>query len=449
MKLFQPWREPSVWPEHRALLAISLPMILSNITVPLLGLVDTAVVGHLADAYFLGGTAVGSMLITLVLWLAGFLRMTTTGLAAQSYGGNQSDAAVVVLWRGIVVAGAIALVMLLLQQPLIRMGLAVAGGSEEVQLYAERYVQIRVWGFPAALMNLVILGWLLGMQKARLVMWLLILTNVINIGLDLLFVPVFGWQVQGVALATLIAEYAALGMGLWLVLVTCKARGMRLLPNWALVLDPITLGHYGRLNRDVLIRTLCLEAVFAFMTFQGARLGDTVVAANAILMGFLLLISFGLDGIAYGAEARVGMAKGARNPSGIRMATTAALYWTGVFALAYALFFALAGTGLLRMMSSVPSVVTFAQGYLWWMVALPLIACWCYLYDGIYIGLTRASVMRNSMILSTFGIFFPVWLLLSAWDNAGLWVAFSLFMAVRGLTLGWHYHRMNDDALLQ
>ena len=194
MRTLLPWRNPAVWLEHRALLAISVPMILSNITVPLLGLVDTAVVGHLSDAYFLGGTAVGSMLVTLVLWLAGFLRMTTTGLAAQALGARNADNMALVLWRGIVVATATALVLILFQQPLMRMGLAVSGGSDAVQFYASQYVHIRVWGFPASLLNLVILGWLLGLQQARSVMWLLIATNLINIGLDLLFVPVFGWQ---------------------------------------------------------------------------------------------------------------------------------------------------------------------------------------------------------------------------------------------------------------
>lgn len=449
MRTLLPWRNPAVWLEHRALLAISVPMILSNITVPLLGLVDTAVVGHLSDAYFLGGTAVGSMLVTLVLWLAGFLRMTTTGLAAQALGARNADNMALVLWRGIVVATATALVLILFQQPLMRMGLAVSGGSDAVQFYASQYVHIRVWGFPASLLNLVILGWLLGLQQARSVMWLLIATNLINIGLDLLFVPVFGWQVQGVAWATLIAEYSGLLMGGWLVLNTCRKRGIQLMPHWVAVFERASIGRYARLNRDVLIRTLCLEAVFAFMTFQGARLGDLVVAANAILMGFLLLISFGLDGIAYGAEARVGLAKGANNAKAIKVASFAALYWTGWFALVYAVFFAVSGTWLLGIMTSLTPVILYAQAYLGWMVAMPLIACWCYLYDGIYIGLTQASVMRNSMLVATFGVFFPSWFLIQDMGNTGLWWAFTLFMAFRGLTLGWHFHRMTDTALLQ
>lgn len=449
MRTLLPWRNPSVWLEHRALLAVCIPMILSNITVPLLGLVDTAVVGHLSDAFFLGGTAVGSMLITLVLWLAGFLRMTTTGLVAQAAGAHHTDNMALVLWRGIVVATAIAAILILFQQPLLGMGLALSGGSDEVQFYASQYAHIRVWGFPASLLNLVILGWLLGLQQARAVMWLLIATNLINIGLDLLFVPLLGWQVQGVAWATLIAEYSGLLIGAWLVLTTCRKRGIQLVPRWLAVFDRASIGRYARLNRDVLIRTLCLEAVFAFMTFQGARLGDLVVAANAILMGFLLLISFGLDGIAYGAEVRVGMAKGAKNARAIKQASLAALYWTGFFALLYATFFALSGTWLLGMMSSITAVILYAQAYLGWMVAMPLIACWCYLYDGIYIGLTRASVMRNTMLMATFGVFFPSWYLIQDMGNTGLWLAFTLFMAIRGLTLGWHFHRMSDSTLLK
>lgn len=435
--------------EQKALLAISVPMILSNITVPLLGLVDTAVVGHLPEAYFLGGTAVGNMLITLVVWLAGFLRMTTTGLSAQAYGAGSQDSMVLVLWRGVVIALALATVLLLFQVPLIRWGLALSGGSDAVQFYAHQYVSIRVWGFPAALLNLVVLGWLLGMHQARLVLWLLVLTNTMNIVLDFWFVPVLGWQVQGVALATLMSEYSGLALGIWLVVRVCKIKGIQFAPPWQKVFYGDALGRYLRLNRDVLIRTICLEIAFAFMTFQGARLGDTVVAANAILMGFLLLISFGLDGIAFGAEARVGRAKGAMDAASIKLATTVALVWTALFAGCYSLFFWFGGSWLIGIMSSVTAVNQYANGYLSWMVILPLVACWCYLYDGVYIGLTKADVMRNSMLLATFGAFFPVWFLFRGLGNQGLWIAFTLFMAVRGITLGWHFHRMTPETLLQ
>ena len=435
--------------EHRALVAISIPMILSNITVPLLGLVDTAVIGHLPEAYFLGGTAVGSMLITMVVWLAGFLRMTTTGLSAQAYGAASHTALVLVLWRGVVIALALASLLLLFQGPLISMGLSLSGGSEAVQFYAHQYVTIRVWGFPAALLNLVILGWLLGMHQARSVMWLLVLTNAMNIVLDVWFVPVLGWQVQGVALATLLSEYAGLALGIWLVIRVGKNQKIAFAPPWQQVFYGEALGRYLRLNRDVLIRTLCLEIAFAFMTFQGARLGDIVVAANAILMGFLLLISFGLDGVAFGAEVRVGRAKGALDAAAVRLATTVALLWTAILAGLYSLFFLLRGDWLIGVMSTVPEVNRYAHDFLPWMVLLPVVACWCYLYDGVYIGLTRANVMRNSMLVATFGVFFPAWFLFQGLGNQGLWIAFTLFMASRGLTLGWHFHRMTPEKLLQ
>ena len=264
--------------QHKQLLLLALPMILSNITVPLLGLVDTAVIGHLPHAYFLGGSAIGAMIITSVTWLCGFLRMSTTGLSAQAFGLNDLNKNLLVLFRGIVVAFAIGFTLILLQEPFINTALNLAGGSEEVQFYARQYSEIRIWGYPAALANLVILGWLIGKHQTKSVMWLLIITNLLNVVLDLLFVFSFHWQVQGVALATLIAEYCSMLLGLIIVYVRYKTHIKQLFNRsqgvFIALMERISLLHYFKLNRDILIRTLCLEACFIFITFQGAKLGD-------------------------------------------------------------------------------------------------------------------------------------------------------------------------------
>ena len=207
------------------------------------------------------------------------------------------------------------------------------------------------------------------------------------------------------------------------------------------IMERAALLTYFKLNRDILIRTLCLEVCFIFMTFQGARLGDDVIAANAILMNFLLLISFGLDGIANAAEVMVGKAKGENNQKSIFASVNIALFWTGIFAVIYSLLFYLAGHYFISTISNISAVVDYAQQYLFWIIALPLLACWCYLYDGVYVGLMKASVMRNSMLIATFGCFFPVWWLLKGFGNHGLWAAFSIFMLARGVTLAWHYQR--------
>lgn len=425
-------------------------MILSNITVPLLGLVDTAVIGHLSHAYFLGGSTVGAMIITFVTWLCGFLRMSTTGLSAQALGRESSDESLVVLVRGILVAFVIGTLIILLQVPYLNLGLYLAGGSEQIQFYARQYAEIRVWGLPAALANIVILGWLLGQHKAKAVMWLLIFTNLINLGLDLLFVLGFGWQVQGVALATVIAEFSGLIAGVSII-VFGKVLSANLLLTFlkvkSTVLNVAQLSQYFQLNRDILIRTLCLELCFVFITFQGARLGDNMVAANAILMNFLLLISFGLDGIANAAEAMIGKAHGqhqsgkASTAPNLTNILSRCTLWTVIFALTYSLLFAIAGEQLIRLISDIDSVVIEASRYIVWIILLPILSCWCYLYDGVYIGLTRADIMRNSMIVATFAVFFPLWFAFSDYQNHGLWLAFTGFMVARGATLGWHLYK--------
>ncbi len=446
--------------QHKHLLLLALPMILSNITVPLLGLVDTAVIGHLPHAYFLGGSTIGAMIITSVIWLCGFLRMSTTGLSAQALGRNNVNVNVnvnenlLVLFRGLVVALGVGGVLILLQTPFINVALTLSGGSDEVQFYARQYSQIRIWGFPAALSNLVILGWLLGNHQTKAVMWLLIITNLVNVCLDLLFVFVFDWQVQGVALATLLAEYSGAILGLYIVLSRYKSTIKILLGNTAILFSNLLakdiLLNYFKLNRDILIRTLCLEICFIFITFQGAKLGDDVVAANAILMNFLLLISFGLDGIANATEAIIGKAQGEKNTKKLKETIKIALFWTINFALFYSVLFAIAGEFLLSIISDIPSVLRVAKEHLIWMIWLPIIACWCFLYDGVYIGLMQAKAMRNSMIVATFGGFFPIWYLLKDYENHGLWAAFSLFMLARGATLAWHLnYRVLGKALIR
>jgi MATE family multidrug resistance protein len=430
---------------HKQLFLLAIPMILSNITAPLLGLVDTAVIGHLPHAYFLGGSTVGAMLIVFITWLCGFLRMSTTGLSAQAFGRGNSEQGLVILLRGIVVAVAVGVCLILLQSPYIEVSLYLAGGSEQIQYYARQYSEIRIWGLPAALSNLVILGWLLGNHKTRLVMWLIISTNLINLVLDIMFVIGFSWQVKGIAFATLIAEYSGLILGLGLIWREYQSTFKRVFLSWLqlahLLFERNALRSYFKLNSDILIRTLCLEVCFVFMTFQGARLGDEVVAANAILMNFLLLISFGLDGIANAAEAMVGKAKGQQQQKSLLAVVNVALIWTAIFATLYSIIFFLFGGYFITMISTIPDVVAFAEQHLIWVTLMPLIACWCYLYDGVYVGLMQARVMRNSMVVATFACFFPCWWLLKDYGNHGLWAAFSVFMLVRGVTLAWHFHR--------
>ncbi|OIN09571.1 MATE family efflux transporter DinF [Oceanisphaera psychrotolerans] len=428
---------------HRQVFALALPMVLSNITVPLLGLVDTIVIGHLEHAYYLGGVAVGATIISLTFWLLGFLRMSTTGLAAQAVGAGDGERLLQVLARGLLLAWGLALMILLAQQPLMDLAFWLVGGSSEVQHHGRDYVMIRIWSAPAALTNLVLLGWLLGNQNARAPMLLLILGNGANILLDIWFVLGLGWQVKGAAAASVLADYLAMALGAWLVWKTLQARDSRPVPGfWQRTLHLAAFKQLLGLNRDIFIRALCLQLTFAFMTFQGARLGDEVLAANAVLMNFLMFISFGLDGFAYAVEAMVGKAVGERNRAGFRLACGLNLFWGGVVAVLFTLVFALAGEPLIGLITDIAAVRSQASQYLPWLVLMPLAACWCFILDGIFIGTTRGREMRDMMLLSTAGVFFPVWWLAQGWGNHGLWLAMLCFMLARGLTLGWAWWRL-------
>ncbi|MFM5753176.1 MATE family efflux transporter DinF [Aeromonas veronii] len=436
------WRDPS---RHRAVFALALPMVFSNITTPLLGLVDTWVIGHLGQAWFLGGVSVGATLINLIFWLLGFLRMSTTGLTAQAHGAADGRAQLDTLLRALGLAIALGLALLLLLFPLLPRLIALSGGSPEVQLYAGQYVAVRIWSAPAALCNLVIMGWLLGMQDARSPMVMLILTNLVNMALDALFVLGLGWQVRGVAAASVMADYCALAVGIWLV----RRQLGQLAPTvwqdgWQRWRQLAPMVRLLGLNRDIFLRSLCLQLCFAFMTLQGARLGDVAVAANAVLLNFLMLISYGLDGFAYAVEAMVGRAIGQRDRQKLQEAIVLNLGWAALIASGFTLVFALFGAHLIGYITDIPAVVAEAHRQLPWLIAMPLLAVWCFLLDGVFIGATRAREMRNSMLLAAFGGFFPIWWLCQAWGVAALWAAMAALMVGRGLSLGvtcWRLER--------
>ncbi|MCL1093851.1 MATE family efflux transporter [Shewanella kaireitica] len=425
--------------KNRQLLALALPMILSNITVPLLGLVDTAVVGHLSNAYYLGGVAVGSTIITLIIWLLGFLRMATTGLVAQAYGANDTQQQ----YRLLVQAGSLALLFgltaVLLQLPIVNLAMAMSDASVEVERYCREYFQVRIWSTPFALMNLVMLGWLLGRQQPKAAMWQLIVANLVNIGLDLLFVIGLDWGVRGAALASVFADMAGFAVALTLV-----RRQLNRLGDFQLmtICKQLTLQSYRKLislNTDIFVRSLCLQLSFAFMTFYGASLGDNTVAANAVLLNLLLLISYALDGIAYYAEAEVGRAYGRNDSQLMKESVTLAWAWSAIAAVAFTLFFAIAGSNIISALTSIVEVQQVANDYLVWVIFLPLLAFGSYLFDGVYIGAAQGKVMRNSMIIATFGVFFPTWYALQTLENHALWAAMSAFMVARSLTLSAHY----------
>ncbi|QXC57594.1 MATE family efflux transporter DinF [Vibrio mimicus] len=429
--IIQTLKQPSV---HRQVLALALPMVLSNITVPLLGLVDAAVIGHLEHAWYLGGVALGSTMISVTFWLLGFLRMSTTGLAAQAHGAQNPQQLGRVLLQGSLIALGLAALFLLFHRPVAGLIFHFSGASDEVKTYAQAYFYIRAWSAPAALLNFVLLGWLLGTQNARAPMWMVIITNLTNIVLDLLLVLGLELKVEGAAIASVIADYAGLLFGL-----LCVVRYWRQhqLPAPFAFISSLTkeLSRLVALNRDIFLRSLCLQAVFSFMTFQGAALGDATVAANAVLMSFLMMISYGMDGFAYAMEAMVGKAIGAKDDRQLRSSMIGSTFWATMICLLLSLIFLGLGSDLIQMITNIPSVQTTAEIYLPWLVAMPLVAVWCFLLDGVFIGATKGKEMRNSMAISAVAFFVAYWLSAS-YGNHALWLAMLSFMALRGVTLG-------------
>lgn len=425
--------------KNRQLMALAIPMILSNITVPLLGLVDTAVIGHLGEAYYLGGVALGSTIITLIIWLLGFLRMSTTGLVAQAFGANDHHTQQQLLIQGVSLALLLAFFALLFQQPILSLALHLTEASEQVQFYCRQYVEIRIWSLPFALTNLVLLGWLLGRQQPKAAMWQLIIANIVNIILDVVFVIGFQWNVQGAALASVIADMCAFSVAVIMVKQQLQKQPGFTWPQLTQHLSFTGLSRLLTLNRDIFIRSLCLQAAFSFMAFYGAGLGDDTLAANAVLLNLLMLISYALDGVAYYAEAEVGRAVGQNNPSLLFESVSLAFAWSAIIAVIFSVFFGLFGQHIINALTNIPSVQQTASTYLMWLIAMPIVAFGCYLFDGVYIGAAQGHIMRNSMIIATFGVYFPLWWSLQSFGNHALWGALCAFMLFRSISLGWHY----------
>ena len=419
------------------MLLLAGPMILSNISVPLLGLVDTAVIGHLGSAHFLAGIALGATVISLLFWLAGFLRMSTTGLVAQACGKQDFAQLAGLLKRSLLLAVIVAGALIALS-PLIKELIAyLSGSSREVLNQAYLYFEIRIFSAPAALCNLVLLAWMLGVHYGKGPFYLLLVTNITNILLDIYFVVFLDWQVEGAAWASLISDYVALLFASIMVLKLAKKMAVPLITeHWLSIAKMVDLLN---LNRDIFIRSLILQLCFSFMTFYGARIGEVTLAANAVLLNFLMLVSFALDGIAYASEAKVGQAKGQNNVRKIHLWVKISIFWGTLFALGYSLFFALLGSQIITLLTDVPAVITVANSYLPWLIMLPIAAMNCFLFDGIFVGLTRAKDMRNTMLISALIGFFGVFWLFNSWQNHGLWLAMSSFMVLRGITLMFRY----------
>ena len=421
---------------HRLVWRLAVPNILANLTIPLLGAVDTAVVGRLGAAE-IGAVAVGATVFAFLYWGFSFLRMGTAGFAAQAHGAGDGETLLAVLLRAAAIAVCVGLALIALRGPIVMGALALIAPSETVTPLAERYLDIRIWGAPAAVCNMVLLGWLLGRQRMVLGLVLQLVINGANMFLDVVLAVWLEMAVDGVALATVIAQYLGFVAGLWVV--RRESRRIRAAWPWRTAWRRSALAAMMRLNRDIFLRTVCVVAASSMLTAIGARFGDLILAANGILMLFQAFMSYGLDGFAHAAEALVGAAVGKRDRADFATVVRVSTVWAAVTAAVYTVVFAVAGIAIVGLVTTLPEVRATAAEYLPWAVLSPLVSVWAFQLDGVFIGATRGRVMRNAMLAAFAGYLAALAVFVPMWGNHGLWFSFMILMALRGVTLAAAY----------
>lgn len=428
---------------HRRVLTIALPIVLSNATIPILGAVDTAVVGQLGQAAPIGAVGIGAVILQSIYWVFGFLRMGTTGMVAQARGAGDLTEAGALLTRGLAIGLAAGLLFVAGQAGVFWAAFRLAPASAEVEFLARAYLAIRIWGAPATIAIYALTGWLIGMERTRGVLVLQLSMNVLNVVLAVYFVLGRGWGVQGAAVSTLIAEWSGFAIGLWLCRAAFREAPWR---NWGRVFDPVRLRRMASVNGDILVRSVILQASFTSFLFFGAGLGDVTLAANQVLLQFAEITAYALDGFAFAAEAMVGETLGRRDRSGLRQAAILSSEWGCAGALLLAVAFLLAGPAIIDVMTTAPEVRAAARAYLPWMALMPIIGIAAWMFDGIFIGATETRALRNAMVLSVAVYAAALAILLPLFGNHGLWAALLILNAVRGVTLARRYPALEARA---
>jgi MATE family multidrug resistance protein len=425
---------------NRKILELAVPNIISNISIPLLGIADMALMGHLDSDAYIGAIALGSLIFNFIYWGLGFLRMGTSGFTAQSWGKRDLPETILVLSRAMFIALAVSLLLILLQRPIEWISFLLLKGETEVEALAMEYFRIRIWAAPAALGQFALLGFFLGMQNARLPMVVLVSTNLINLGCNLLFVLGMDMGSGGVALGTVIAQYTGLLMALFFF----RRYFRRLFKYWSLraTVQWNRLRHFISVNRDIFIRTMCLVVVFTIFTARSASSDtasqgeETILAVNSLLMQFFMFFSFLIDGFAHAAEALTGKFIGAGKERQLHSTIRILFIWGTAIGIFFTLLYLISGDLLFRALTSNREVIDNARPYFFWVILVPMVSYAAFLWDGIFIGATAGKEMRNAMLVSTLLVFFPAYFLAQRFmGNHGLWLAFILFMAARGVTM--------------
>ena len=419
---------------RRKVLSIALPMTIASLSIPLLGLVDTSILGHLERALYLGAVAAGSSVLTIIFWLFAFLRMGSTGLTARAWGANDYDRCRELLAQSLVLATLLGSFLVLFQQPLLNTALTLIKPSNEVRQLAFEYCQIRIFAAPATFGTLCIMGWLLGLQQVKSALLLMLSTNAANIGLDFLFIIGMEMNSEGAAWASFFAEI--LGFTLAVALAVLSLSGMKGSINWRHLCQWCRYGEFLKVNQHLFIRTACLVFTMIFFTAQGARQGDNFLAANAILMQLLLLIAYTQDGFAHAAESLTGHAIGTNKLDYFYLVCRETALWgLGISCIATACYFFFPAS-IIAIFTDLPEITATAREYWPWLNTLPLAGVICFMADGIFIGSGKTRAMQYSMMLATFGLFLPAWYLSRALGNHGLWMSYLIFLCGRSVLMG-------------
>lgn len=416
---------------NRSILKLALPNIVSNITVPLLGLIDLALMGHLGSDVYIGAISLGGVIFNFIYWSFGFLRMSTSGFTAQAFGENNRAETITILARALIVTMGISLLILILQAPIAWASFQLIGGSNEVETLANEYFRIRVWAAPAALSLFVFSGWFLGMQNARYPMIIAIMVNVVNIVLSVIFVFVLKMKSDGVALGTALSQY----VGVLIAIILFLKKYKYLIPDVSRkgIMNFKILTNFFKVNTDIFIRTFCIILVFTFFTSKSASIDDTILAVNSLLIQMLLFFSFFIDGFAFAGEALVGKYVGAKQINQLKKVVKLLFYWGIGLALAFTLIYFVGINFILKLLTSQAAVLKAAQPFLFWVILVPVASFASFIWDGIYIGATASKAMRNALLASTLFVFAPVYYFLNPiWENHALWLGMILFMFARG-----------------
>ncbi|MCX6269795.1 MAG: MATE family efflux transporter [Bacteroidetes bacterium] len=429
----------SVSPLNKRILALAIPNVVTNIAIPLLGMVDMGLMGHLGSAVYIGAIAVGTTIFNFIFWSFGFLRMGTSGFTAQAYGRRNLEESMMTLYRALFLGFSAGLMLILLQMPIDWLAFSLIHGSKEVETLARQYFYIRIYAAPPTLCLYAFTGWYIGMQNARIPMTVSISVNILNILFSLCFIFLLGMKTRGIALANVFSQYAGIFLATAFFLIYYR-KLLKYKP--ILKLGTRNFWKFLSVNKDIFIRTLCLIFVGSFFTAKSASSGDAILAVNSLLFQLFYFFSYFIDGFAYAAEALVGKYKGAGNSFQLVRVIRRLFFWGMIISLVFTIIYSLAGHWVLSLLTNNLIVLTDAGPYLFWLGLVPLITFSAFLWDGIYVGATASRAMRNSMIVAAFLVFLPAWYLFKGiLGNHGLWLAMMLFMGTRGVLLTWFSKR--------